>query len=228
MKTISRGNESLFTPSKKDLLIKKAEETLNELKEELLPQYIEKLQETNTLLNLSFEEPIETWKARVSAEFVKKTVGLYLISVDFTEIFNDWRVKFHMPGMKNKAIQTDFIIYLRQLWEGIREGKVPPFRINHCKRHYVVRHEYVEKNLFHGNYVPLYVGMSKDLEKRLLDHINKPSSLGLYDMKKNFEKVKLKISYVECKELNEPPLSYLLEYFESKVREDMSPIVGNQ
>lgn len=140
----------------------------------------------------------------------EKSLGLYYFEVKF---------------LKDLKVKDEFIENMDKLWNNDSVEYSPKF---YKKK--------AEKNLFKletDEWIPFYLGKSKDLKKRLKEHIYYPSnkktySMKLYKRKDKLNNMKFRVTYYCLDELSSKEYYFVVELIEKELREEYCPIIGKQ
>jgi hypothetical protein len=152
----------------------------------------------------------------------REEVGVYLFEANFSVYYENWfkEVSDLEPYLLKEKWFEEFI----RLWSGV--DKSPAFYKSRAQYHYLSD----QHNKFRDNWVPLYVGKSKNVQGRVFEHIE-GVSLMTYGMKLSHREtlkkdIQFRVSYSPLNELEDDVLFELVKVIENKVRADLNPIIG--
>ena len=173
--------------------------------------YLHKLKSGTNWIEFSYSD-IESIKL---TKF-NKMCGLYYFEVKFKDNFEQFT--------NNKSLIDKIAVD----WKNGCSGKCP--QINKERMH--TRDIKSYKN---SNWIPFYLGKSKELDNRLEEHLTgAEKEEGTYKLNlqhnKNelFKNAKYRAKIIEVKELKEDKYYWVLTRIESELREKLNPICGKQ
>jgi len=150
--------------------------------------------------------------------------GIYLFEADFSLHYQKWIQNLSKDESKNT--REEWFEEIKRIWSGVERS--PSFYRNRAIHHYYNDNS----NKFKNDWVPIYVGKSKNVNKRIYDHIEGmyPDT---YGMKLSYREalmgdIKFRVSYSALDEIDDDIMFELVKVIENKVRYEFSPIFGKQ
>jgi hypothetical protein len=225
-------------------LLDKYDELLENISTEISTIVTIDLTKENNQITFKLNDGLENVKGEVSN--LPNSAGIYFFEVGLRDFylkemnfFEDWSVGQGETEFMVK--RSHFFNALNELWEE-REASYDETFPNIIRKRFFKYHyrKNPNRNSFETDeWIPFYLGVSKDIQKRVHEHVEcdqpKYSSMKLSQFigetegeSSIFCDFPIRVSYSEIPDLDKNNRYSLIEKVESKLRETFHPLVGKQ
>jgi hypothetical protein len=154
----------------------------------------------------------------------REEVGVYLFEAKFSEYYTNWSKT--ASDLESTVVKDTWFEEIKRIWSGV--DKSPAFYKSRAQYHFLSE----KKNKFRDEWVPLYVGKSKNVQGRFFEHIEGMSST-TYGMKLSHREelkhgIRFRVSYSPLDELDDDVMFELVKVIENRVRDEYQPIIGKK
>lgn len=201
----------------------------------LLPKVLNDFNNSNEQVSINFDESLAVVQEKVNQ--LPTTAGLYFFEINLQSFYKDHIDSYiktkPYTSITNSDKRNYFYTILNILWMSNTErmnSKYPKLIKKRFEYHFKLR---PYKNNFENNdWIPLYLGISQNIQERILEHINCDTdtfSMKLSHLSKTaFKEIPMRISISEIPNITLNRRYMIVKEIESILREELHPLVGRQ
>lgn len=189
---------------------------------------------SNNHVLIKLDESLNELQEKVNP--LPTNAGVYLFEINlqsfYTEQLNSFIEDNHSTKIKKSKIRDNFYEHLKKSWlsNTRNNSKHPKLIRKRFKYHYSLR---PYRNNFESNeWIPLYLGISHNIQERILEHINCDSdtySMKLLHLSETaFKEIPIRVSTSVIPNIELNRRYMIVKEIETILREKLHPLVGKQ
>lgn len=224
-----------MTTNNFEKLLEEFDDVLDSISTELSEKVISEFKKSNNQITFCLDDGLDEIHSKINR--IPTGYGLYLFEVNFQSFFKDKMALYSNQNNSKKNSNTQkrdyFFESLKKLWsESIeREGSSYPKVIKkRFLHHFCLRP--IRINFESEEWIPFYLGINKNINGRVFQHIKCDSST--FSMKLShlsesvFSKCPIRVSTYVIPDIESKRRYLLVKEIEGIVRQRLHPLVGKQ
>lgn len=215
-----------------DKLLVKFDTTLDYLGEAFATQALNNFKNKKHQITFSMADKLDDIQQNTYA--LPDKVGLYLFEVNLRDFYkNQFESNQVWENSKESAKREHFFNRLEALWSESDEranSTYPKLIKKRLLKHYNLKSN--KNNFIDKDWVPLYLGINKNIQKRVFQHIKCDSSTFSLKLSQlsatDFKEIPIRVSISAFPNLESKSRYMIVKEIEKNLRDKLHPLVGKQ